>query len=121
MDRGQGPPQELSRALPIGAPALPQEILPEMEGNLGPGCQGPAASPEMNVAFVPRAASKGFQATASSQVVPRGWGAGGGLPRGWHCPGRTNFPVPLGGRWGGEQGTSGLRCLRLLLRPPLPT
>lgn len=35
------------------ATALQEEILPEMEGNLGPRCQDPAASPEMNVAFVP--------------------------------------------------------------------
>lgn len=33
--------------------ALPEEILPEMEGNLGPCSQGRAAGPEMNVAFVP--------------------------------------------------------------------
>lgn len=48
-----------------------------MGGNLGP-CLCPTAllpvlpAPRMNVAFVPSAASEGFQATTSSQGAPPG-------------------------------------------------
>lgn len=72
----------------------------------------PAASPEMNVAFVPRAASTGFQATTSPQVVPRRARSGLG-PAG---RGAQTSPCPSAGGHG--RGAAGPRCLRLLLLPP---
>lgn len=72
---------EYAEGLPrsgASATAQQEENLPEMGGILGLcpcptalACQS-LASPKMNVAFVPSAASEGFQATTSSQVAPPG-------------------------------------------------
>lgn len=63
--------KELSGTLPY-ATAPQEENLPEMGGNLEPDpvsrpCYQSLPAPRMNVAFVPSAASQGFQATTSSQ------------------------------------------------------